>query len=53
ARAASVAKYFIEQGISPSRLVIAGYADTRPVASNDTPQGRQKNRRIDILITKK
>jgi chemotaxis protein MotB len=36
--------------ISPQRLCIAGYADTVPVESNDTPEGRSHNRRVDIVI---
>ena len=37
-------------GISPQRLAIAGYADTVPVADNDTPEGRARNRRVDLVI---
>jgi chemotaxis protein MotB len=37
-------------GISDDRLSVAGYADTAPVASNDTEQGRARNRRVDIII---
>jgi chemotaxis protein MotB len=37
-------------GISPQRLAIAGYADTVPVAENDTPEGRARNRRVDLVI---
>jgi chemotaxis protein MotB len=36
--------------ISPERLCIAGYADTVPVESNDSPDGRAHNRRVDIVI---
>jgi chemotaxis protein MotB len=36
--------------ISPQRLAIAGYADTVPVADNDTPEGRARNRRVDLVI---
>lgn len=36
--------------IAPSRMAIVGYADTDPVASNETEQGRAKNRRVDIVI---
>jgi chemotaxis protein MotB len=39
-----------ELGISTERVSIAGYADTTPVASNETDDGRTKNRRVDILI---
>jgi chemotaxis protein MotB len=37
-------------GISPERLSIAGYADTAPIAGNDTDDGRSRNRRVDIVI---
>ena len=37
-------------GVPRERLSIAGYADTAPVASNDTEEGRARNRRVDIVI---
>ena len=37
-------------GIDPSRLQAAGYADERPVASNDTPEGRSANRRVELVV---
>jgi chemotaxis protein MotB len=36
--------------IPPQRLAVAGYADTAPVESNDSEQGRAHNRRVDIVI---
>jgi chemotaxis protein MotB len=50
ARAAAVADFMIENSIDDSRLTVLGFADTKPVTTNDTPQGRQQNRRIEILI---
>lgn len=56
ARAARVARYLIDRGVAPSRLRIAGFADTRPVAPNDTAQGQPlpenqaRNRRVVVLI---
>lgn len=51
ARALSVLHYFVdEKGINPERLSARGYGPYRPVASNETPQGRQKNRRVEIII---
>ena len=39
-----------DMAMSRSRLSIAGFADTAPVAANDTPQGRAQNRRVDIVV---
>jgi chemotaxis protein MotB len=50
ARAASVVRLFTEQGVSPARLVAIGYADNRPLDTNATPEGRARNRRVNILI---
>lgn len=51
ARALSVLHYLVnEKGISPDRLSAIGYGEYRPVASNDTGQGRQLNRRVEIVI---
>jgi chemotaxis protein MotB len=53
ARATSVLHYLIDQGVSPARLVAIGYGEFRPVASNDTQEGRFKNRRVEIVILPK
>ncbi|TLS69158.1 flagellar motor protein [Mariprofundus erugo] len=50
ARATSVVKALIDFGIEPGRLHASGYADTRPVASNATAEGRAKNRRVEFII---
>lgn len=51
ARALSVLHYLIdEQEISPDRLSAIGFGEYRPVASNDTKDGRQLNRRVEIVI---
>jgi len=50
ARAISVARYFIQEGITPSRIGVVGYADSRPLFPNDTPEHRQKNRRVEIFV---
>jgi chemotaxis protein MotB len=51
ARAMAVAMMLIdESGVDPQRMSIAGYAQYHPVASNDTPEGRQANRRVDIVV---
>ncbi|UDM06323.1 OmpA family protein [Halomonas sp. NyZ770] len=50
-RAASVANVLIEDGnMAPERLIIQGFAETRPVASNTTVDGRAANRRVELLI---
>ena len=51
-RAASVAKYLIQEEIPTSRIEIAGYGETKPVDSNATVQGRQQNRRVEIIVLK-
>jgi chemotaxis protein MotB len=50
ARASSVVRLFVESGVAPPRLTATGYGEQRPVASNDTPEGRSRNRRVTILI---
>ncbi len=50
ARAVTVARFLASQGVPENRLSAAGYADTQPVASNDTPEGRAQNRRIEIVL---
>ena len=51
ARAAAMVRILVEQhGIPAERLSAAGYAEFHPSASNDTAQGRQLNRRVDIVI---
>lgn len=50
ARSFSVINYFLNQSIAPSRLVAHGYGEFRPLAPNDTEEGRAKNRRIEITI---
>jgi outer membrane protein OmpA-like peptidoglycan-associated protein len=49
-RARAVADYLIHAGLEPSRLETEGFGDTRPIAPNLTPKGRELNRRMDFLI---
>ena len=49
-RAASVVRYLIERGIDPARLRVTGYADTRPLASNDSADARASNRRVELIL---
>jgi chemotaxis protein MotB len=50
ARAVEVVRLMIADGMDPKRLSAAGYADELPVADNSTDDGRQKNRRIEIVV---
>ncbi len=51
ARAMSVLHHLVDQnGVDPTRLAATGYGEYRPVASNETREGRQKNRRVEIVI---
>ena len=51
ARATVVAKLLLDEaGVDPKRISIAGYAQYHPAASNDTPEGRKANRRVDIVV---
>jgi chemotaxis protein MotB len=49
-RAAAVATFLTAQGVNPNIVSAKGFGDTHPVASNDTPEGRAKNRRIVITV---
>jgi chemotaxis protein MotB len=52
ARAVSVARYFVEDiGLSPGRFVATGYGEFSPIATNETPDGRARNRRVTIVIS--
>jgi chemotaxis protein MotB len=50
ARASSVVRLFVENGVDPARLVAVGYGENHPVESNDTPEGRARNRRVTVMI---
>ena len=49
-RAVNVARFLVTQGMPANRISAAGYADTQPVASNDSDEGRAQNRRIEIVL---
>jgi outer membrane protein OmpA-like peptidoglycan-associated protein len=51
-RAKAVADYLIGSGIDPARIRTVGYGEDHPIASNDTPEGRAENRRVEILVTR-
>ncbi len=52
-RSNAVRTYLIEKGIEPDRVQSVGYGESRPVATNDTPEGRQANRRVEFTILQK
>jgi len=49
-RAASVRDFLVDQGVSESSIKARGLGKTQPVASNDTPEGRQRNRRVELVV---
>ena len=50
-RASAVKNYLIKRGVDGSKLDAFGYGASKPIADNDTPEGRQKNRRVEMKIT--
>ena len=50
-RAKAIYDYLVEKGIDASRLSYEGFGETRPVASNDTVEGRAQNRRIEMVFS--
>jgi OOP family OmpA-OmpF porin len=52
-RASAVKNYLVQNGIGSHRISTNGFGKTRPIAPNDSEEGRQLNRRIEIVIIKK
>lgn len=52
-RADSVREYLIGKGIEPDRIIGKGYGESKPIATNSTPEGQQANRRVEFKILKK
>ena len=50
-RAAAVLAYLVEQKIPLTAVDTVGFGEARPLASNDTAAGRQKNRRVELIVT--
>jgi outer membrane protein OmpA-like peptidoglycan-associated protein len=50
-RADTVRDYLVQQGVDASSITATGFGKSNPVASNDTDQGRQQNRRVEIIIS--
>src|SRR2546422_11649754 len=53
ARAINIARYLQKQGVDPANLSSAAFGEFKPVADNATPEGRAKNRRIEIVLVPK
>ncbi len=52
ARASAVVQLFIEEGLDPARFAAIGYGEHQPISDNDTDEGRAKNRRVVLMISK-
>ena len=50
ARAQTVVDYFVETGVRVSQIQARGYGETQPIAPNDTPTGRERNRRVELRV---
>ena len=48
-RAKAVADFMIQQGVEADRLVVEAYGESRPVAMNQTDDGRRRNRRVEVI----
>ncbi|MFO7688389.1 MAG: OmpA family protein, partial [Desulfobacterales bacterium] len=49
-RVESVANYLQEQGVGMERMTLLWYGSTNPIADNGTPEGRAKNRRVEVAV---
>jgi outer membrane protein OmpA-like peptidoglycan-associated protein len=45
-----VVEYLEQQGVNPNLISAQGFGESNPVASNDTPEGRAQNRRIEVTL---
>jgi outer membrane protein OmpA-like peptidoglycan-associated protein len=50
-RASAVRSYLVQQGLSSEAITAVGFGKTMPIADNDTPAGRQKNRRVELIVS--
>jgi OOP family OmpA-OmpF porin len=44
-------EYLVSHGIEAGRLTAKGFGESKPIATNDTPEGKEQNRRVEFLIT--
>ena len=51
ARAQAVMDYLVKNGVNGQKLSVIGYGDTKPIADNNTPAGRAKNRRVELVVS--
>jgi len=49
-RAGSVRDFLVQQGVTEASVSSRGFGKTQPVATNDTPEGRQRNRRVELVV---
>lgn len=49
-RAQAVSRYLVSKGVQPVRIAAYGHGESRPIASNATPEGRQENRRVELTL---
>jgi hypothetical protein len=49
-RADAVRDYLAQEGVPASSMTAKGFGKTQPVATNDTPEGRQRNRRVELVV---
>ena len=50
-RAEAVKDYLVKQGVPAPSITARGFGESRAVASNDTPEGRQRNRRVEVIVS--
>jgi outer membrane protein OmpA-like peptidoglycan-associated protein len=50
-RADAVRTYLTSQGVSSNSITTQGFGENNPIASNDTPSGRQQNRRVELVVS--
>jgi outer membrane protein OmpA-like peptidoglycan-associated protein len=48
-----VRNYLVSRGVEDARMTAIGYGEGEPIASNDTSEGRERNRRVDLLLKAK